>query len=151
MRRSFSFCWAYTVMAAVLFLFCLAVPTGCGMAEKSEETDRMEQTTPGIYHSMTPEEAKARMDSGDSIIVLDVRRADEYAHSHIPGAVLLPNENIADTPPASLPDLDAEILVYCRSGRRSREAAEKLAAMGYTAVYDFGGIIDWPYETESGQ
>lgn len=151
MKRPSSPGRAYIVITAVLFLFCLAVPTGCGMADKSEETDRMEQTTPGIYHSMTPQEAKARMDSGDSVIILDVRRADEYAHSHIPGAVLLPNESITDTPPASLPDLDAEILVYCRSGRRSREAAEKLAAMGYTAVYDFGGIIDWPYETERGE
>ncbi len=98
------------------------------------------------YHKMTPQEAKARMDSGDPVIVLDVRTQSEFDSGHIEGALLLSNEQIGTTRPELLPDLNAEILVYCRSGNRSRQAAQKLVAMGYTAVYDFGGIGSWPYE-----
>jgi len=86
------------------------------------------------------------MDSGDEIIILDVRTQEEYDAGHIAGAILIPNETIIDTKPDLLPDLDAEILVYCRSGNRSAQSAKKLLAIGYTNVYDFGGIIDWPYE-----
>lgn len=98
------------------------------------------------YAALTAEEAKGRLEANAAAILLDVRTQEEYDGGHIPGAVCLPNEDIqADLP---LPfDKDAEILVYCRSGRRSAEAAEKLAAMGYTNVADFGGILDWPYET----
>ena len=98
------------------------------------------------YLTLTPEEAKARLDEAEDVILLDVRTQEEFDGGHIPGAVCLPNEDIsADLP---LPfDKDAEILVYCRSGRRSAEAAEKLADMGYANAADFGGIIDWPYET----
>lgn len=103
------------------------------------------------YRTLTPEEAKARMESEDPIIVLDVRTTAEYEEKHIEDALLLPNETIASEPPAELPDKDAEILIYCRSGNRSRQAAEKLIAMGYTNVYDFGGINSWPYETVSGK
>ncbi len=98
------------------------------------------------YHKLTPEEAKARMDAGGEFIILDVRTEEEYNEKHIEGAVLLPNEEIGDTQPELLPDKNAEILIYCRSGRRSKEAAEKLVAMGYMNVYDFGGINDWPYD-----
>jgi rhodanese-related sulfurtransferase len=87
---------------------------------------------------------------GDPAILLDVRTPAEFAEKHIPGALLIPNETIGDTPPPELTDLNAEILIYCRSGSRSRQAAEKLIAMGYTAVYDFGGIASWPYETVKG-
>jgi phage shock protein E len=100
------------------------------------------------YRKITPEEAKVRMDSGDEVLILDVRTREEYDEGHIPGAVLLPNEEIGREAPALLPDKGAEILIYCRSGRRSAEAANKLVALGYTGVYDFGGIIDWPYEIE---
>ena len=86
------------------------------------------------------------MDSGDTIVILDVRTQEEYDAGHIAGAILVPNETISDKQPALLPDLDAEILVYCRSGNRSAQAAKKLIAIGYTNVVDFGGIIDWPYE-----
>lgn len=99
---------------------------------------------------ITAEEAHARMESGGPIVVVDVRTAEEYAEKHIPGAILLPNEEIGTEPPAQLPVLDAEILLYCRSGNRSAQAARKLADMGYSNVGDFGGINDWPYETESG-
>ena len=104
------------------------------------------QATPAQYQKITAEQAKERMDSGDEIVILDVRTQDEFNAGHIAGAILIPNETILDTQPALLPDLNAEILVYCRSGNRSAQAAKKLIAMGYTNVYDFGGIIDWPYE-----
>lgn len=99
------------------------------------------------YRKMTATEAKARMDSGEPVIILDVRTQSEFASGHIAGAVLIPNETIGAEKPAGLPDTGAEILVYCRSGNRSAQAARKLVAMGYTNVWDFGGIIDWPYET----
>ena len=98
------------------------------------------------YKKISAEDAKARMDSGDTIVILDVRTQEEYDAGHIAGAILVPNETIADKQPQLLPDLDAEILVYCRSGNRSAQAANKLLAIGYTNVVDFGGIIDWPYE-----
>lgn len=82
------------------------------------------------------------MGKDDDHIVVDVRRADEYAAGHIPGAILIPNEEIGTEQPAELPDLDQIILIYCRSGNRSKQASQKLADMGYTNVYEFGGIID---------
>lgn len=101
------------------------------------------------YHKISAAEAKKMMDE-DDVVVVDVRRADEYAQEHIPGALLIPNESIKDTEPEALPDKEAAILIHCRSGVRSKQAANKLVKMGYTNIYDFGGIIDWPYETESG-
>lgn len=98
---------------------------------------------------ITAEEAHARMNGGSPTVV-DVRTAGEYAGGHIPGAILLPNEDIGAELPSQLPVLDAEILIYCRSGNRSAQAARKLADMGYTNLSDFGGITDWPYETEAG-
>ena len=98
------------------------------------------------YHLINAEEAKERLDSGDALILVDVRTKEEFDAGHIEGALLLPNEEILDTPPELLPDKNAEILLYCRSGNRSAQAAKKLVAMGYTNVYDFGGIIDWPYD-----
>lgn len=102
--------------------------------------------TPAAYKKISAADAKARMDSGDEIIILDVRTKEEYDAGHIKGAILVPNETIIDEQPELLPDLDAEILVYCRSGNRSAQAAKKLLAIGYTNVVDFGGIIDWPYD-----
>lgn len=135
-------CLAFA-LAAVLLSGC-AAPAAVESATVVPETTAVAASAE--YHKITAEEAKARMDSGDTIIVLDVRTREEYDTGHIAGAVLLPNETIPDTQPDVLPDLDAEILVYCRSGNRSAQAANKLVAMGYTSVYDFGGIIDWPYE-----
>ena len=98
------------------------------------------------YKKISAADAKARIDSGDELIILDVRTQEEFDAGHIAGAILVPNETILDEQPELLPDLDAEILVYCRSGNRSGQAANKLIDMGYTNVVDFGGIIDWPYE-----
>ena len=97
------------------------------------------------YRKITAKEAYEKMQFG-GVTVVDVRTKAEYNEGHIPGAILLPNENIGSTVPEELPEKDAVILVYCRSGRRSRKAAEKLLSIGYRNVYDFGGIIDWPYE-----
>ena len=95
---------------------------------------------------LSPEEAKARMDGNPGLILLDVRTQEEYDEGHIPGAVCLPNEMIVAGMPFPF-GKDAEILVYCFSGQRSAEAAKKLRDMGFTNVSDFGGIMDWPYET----
>ena len=102
------------------------------------------------YHQISQDEAKAMMALDDGHVVVDVRRQDEYDEGHIPGAILVPNESIATEPPEALPDLDQIILVYCRSGRRSKEAAGKLAQIGYTNIYEFGGIIDWTGEIVTG-
>ena len=132
--------------------FLLAALICFGMAALKFCTSRMksnfsESTTPKTgAGTITPEEAKARMDENDAVLVLDVRTQEEYDQGHIPGAVCLPNEEITADMPVVF-DKDAEILVYCRSGRRSAEALEKLRKMGYTNVADFGGILGWPYET----
>ena len=100
-----------------------------------------------MYHRISQEEAKQMMARDDGHIIVDVRRQDEYDAGHIPGAILIPNENIGTEQPEQLPDKDQIILIYCRSGRRSKEAAQKLADMGYTNVCEFGGIMDWTGET----
>ena len=99
------------------------------------------------YQKIAPEEAKRMMDDGEAFILLDVRTEEEFETKRIEGAVLIPDYEIKERAPAELPDKNAQILVYCRSGRRSAQAAENLIKMGYANVYDFGGIIDWPYET----
>ena len=102
-----------------------------------------------MYTKITAAEAKRIMDSGEEYILLDVREQDEFDEWHIPGAILIPYTEIKAQAEAKLTDKDAQILVYCRSGRRSKIAAEALSELGYTNVKEFGGIIDWPYETES--
>lgn len=96
--------------------------------------------------NISQETAKEIMDTKECII-LDVRTPEEFAEGHIPGAILIPDYEIAEKAPNILTDKDALILVYCRSGRRSKNAANQLVDMGYTNIKEFGGIIDWPYET----
>lgn len=103
-----------------------------------------------MYHETTPEEVLELLDNGEDITLVDVRRGDEYEEAHIPGAILLPNEDIVKAKPDELPNEDATIIIYCRTGRRSKEAALKLIELGYTNVYDMGGINNWPYDTVSG-
>ena len=115
----------------------LLVLTGCGGTA-------MENT----YQQITQEEAKDMMDAGD-VVVLDVREQSEFDAGHIPGAVLLPVGTIAkDTAAAVIPEPDTVVLVYCRSGNRSKTASKALADLGYTNVYEFGGINTWPYDIE---
>ena len=97
------------------------------------------------YEQISGEEAKALMDSESGYIIIDARTQEEYDLGHIPGAILIPEYEIADRAEAELPDKDQLILVYCRSGRRSKIAAEELVKLGYTNVKEFGGIIDWEY------
>ena len=98
------------------------------------------------YTQISQDEAKQMMELDDGHVIVDVRRQDEYDAGHIPGAICIPNESIGSEQPQELPDLDQVILIYCRSGNRSKQAAQKLFNMGYTKVYEFGGINDWTGE-----
>ena len=120
-----------------MLISLLLVLTGCG-GNTSDE-----------YQQITQEEAKEMMDTQE-VIILDVREQDEYDSGHIPGAVLLPVGTIdEDTAAEVIPEKDSTVLVYCRSGNRSKTASSSLAELGYTNIYEFGGINTWPYETES--
>ncbi len=99
-----------------------------------------------LYEQINAEKAKEIMDSGTEYIIIDSRTEEEFAQGHIEGAILIPEYEIADRAESELPKKDALILVYCRSGRRSKIASEELVKLGYTNVKEFGGIIDWPYE-----
>lgn len=101
------------------------------------------------YQTITPEEGAKLMGEG-GVTVVDVRSPDEYESGHVPGAVNIPNEEIGTAQPDGLPDLNAALIVYCQTGVRSKEAADKLAGIGYTDVKDMGGIVDWPYDTVTG-
>ena len=103
------------------------------------------------YRQVTAEEAIALMEKESGYLILDVRTAQEYSEKHIPKAVNIPNESIGTEEIPALPDKNQLILVYCRSGNRSKQAAEKLAALGYTNIVEFGGINSWPGETVSGE
>ena len=118
-------------------LLSLLLLTGCG----GNSSDG--------YQQITQEEAKEMMDTQE-VIILDVREQDEYDSGHVPGAVLLPVGTIdEDTAAEVIPEKDSTVLVYCRSGNRSKTASSTLAELGYTGIYEFGGINTWPYETES--
>ena len=119
-------------------------PTSVFIAGKLGGEDTM------TYKQISMDEAKQIFESGgaDSYIILDVRRSDEFADGHIPGAINVANESIGAEPPAELADKNQLIYVYCRSGNRSKQAAEKLVALGYTNIVEFGGIIDWTGEIE---
>ena len=126
-----------------IILCVLFVLRGCASVK---EADSVEDEAAPAYTQISQEEAKEMMGRDDGHVVVDVRRQDEYDEGHIPGAILIPNESINGKPPEALPDRDQVILIYCRSGNRSRQASEKLAAMGYTNVYEFGGINTWTGE-----
>ena len=118
-------------------LLTLALPFGCvGCSDGGSAT----------YAQISGAEAKALMDSESGYIIIDARTQEEYNQGHIAGAVMIPEYEIADRAENELPDKDQLILVYCRSGRRSKIAAEELVKLGYTNVKEFGGIIDWEYE-----
>ncbi len=132
----------------LLTLSTVLIFTGCSNGKVATTETNTEPATAviseaAIYHKLSAEEAKQKMDSGDALIILDVRTEEEFNTGHIQGAILIPNETINTEPPAILPDKNATILVYCRSGNRSKQAADKLVEMGYTQIYDFGGISGW--------
>ena len=118
-------------------LLTLALPFGCvGCSDGGSAT----------YEQIDGAKAKALMDSESRYIIIDARTQEEYDEGHIPGAILIPEYEIADRAEKELPDKNQLILVYCRSGRRSKIAAEELVKLGYTNIKEFGGIIDWQYE-----
>ena len=125
------------LLAAILLLL-----TGCGSNGQVMDGDGMVNS----YTQISQEQAKEIMAREDGHVIVDVRRQDEYDAGHIPGAILIPNESIGTEQPEELPDLNQIILIYCRSGNRSKQAAQKLFGMGYTNIYEFGGIIDWTGE-----
>ena len=128
---------------AFLLITALLLLTGCSSGSgQVMDGDGMVRS----YMQISQEQAKEMMAQEDGHIIVDVRRQDEYDAGHIPGAILIPNEGIGTEQPEELPDLNQIILIYCRSGRRSKEAAQKLFDMGYTNIYEFGGIIDWTGE-----
>ena len=128
------------VMAALLLPAALLL-SGCG-----KDLDKAGDAGQLSYTQITREEARRMMTEEEGCLILDVRRQDEFDSGHIPGALCLPNEEIGAERPKELPDPEQVILVYCRSGRRSKEAAQKLADLGYSRVYEFGGILDWTDE-----
>ena len=111
----------------------------------SSEALAENMTDKAAYHKISAEEAYEMMASQE-VVVVDVRTREEYNGGHIENAVLVPNESIGSEMPEALPDKEATLLIYCRSGRRSKDAAQKLLELGYQNVFDFGGVIDWPYE-----
>ncbi|MCL2052611.1 MAG: rhodanese-like domain-containing protein [Lachnospiraceae bacterium] len=126
-----------------LISFKILLMIGCGTNEKEEVGNEMNIKITAI----TAMEAFKIMESGEEFILLDVRSSEEYREKHIAGAILIPDNEIANRAEKELPDKNAKILVYCRSGKRSEAAANKLAEMGYLNVLNFGGINDWPYGT----
>ena len=124
----------------IFLLLAVMLLTDCGQDKENDQG--------AVYVNITAEEAKQIMDSEEGYIILDVRTQEEYDQGHIPGAILIPDTEIKARAEEVLTDKDQLILVYCRSGRRSKLAAEALVELGYTNIKEFGGIIDWSYEVE---
>lgn len=125
--------WMIGAIAALLVVAAM----GCGQTKDKDAFD-----------TISGAEAKALMDSESAYTIVDVRTIAEYEEGHIPGAVLLPLDEVAERAEELLPDKEELLLVYCRSGRRSKQAAQQLVRLGYTNVKEFGGILDWQYEVE---
>ena len=124
----------------ILFLLTALLLTACGKVNTNKQES--------VYMNITAQEAKQIMDTQEGYIILDTRAQYEYDEGHIPGAIVIPHDEIEEKAEQMLPDKDQLILVYCRSGRRSKIAAEALVELGYTNIKEFGGILDWPYEVE---
>lgn len=125
----------------LLILLALVVLVGCTAAIEKEQVK---------YEKITAEEAKRIIDT-EEVIILDVRSPEEYEEAHIEGALLIPDYELESLASSMLPDKNKKILIYCRSGNRSKTASHVLIDMGYTQVFDFGGIIDWPYDRIKGK
>ena len=125
------------VSIGIIAILCMFSFVGC-----TNQENNMKNT----YTSITTQEAKSLMDAETDYVIIDARTQEEFAEGHIKNAILIPEYEIAKRAEKEIPDKDALILVYCRSGRRSKIASEELVKLGYTNVKEFGGIIDWPYE-----
>ena len=135
--------WLMIAVCTTLLLAAACAPAGDGGMEAQPGGDG--------YKTISAEEAHQILADNPQAVLVDVRTQEEYDEAHIEGAILIPTETIGEEPPTELPDLDAEILIYCRTGIRAGQAAEKLSKMGYTNVSNMGGINDWPYETVTGE
>ena len=133
------------LLPTVIALTAVLIFTGCG-SSADDKTAGDKKT----YRQVSPEEAAAMMEEETDYIILDVRTQEEYETAHIPGAICIPNETIGTEDIPELPDKEQLILVYCRSGNRSKQASEKLVNQGYTNIVEFGGINSWTGETVSG-
>lgn len=146
------------MMIIVLALLCLGVTACDTLVDSRTQIDSKNKVPTQIdssivlnYTNIKPEEAKKRLASEKGIILLDVRTQEEYEEKRIPNSILIPVDIIEKVELSKITNKNATIFVYCRSGRRSAIASEALVKMGYTNVYDLGGINDWPFETESGK
>lgn len=140
----------FVAMIAVVALALAGVVAlaGCSAAPAESEGTSMSDSS-NVYAKITADEAKTMMDAGN-VTIVDVRTAQEYADGHIPGAINIPLESIGSDKPAELTDTDADLIVYCRTGVRSKQASDKLVELGYQHVNDMGGIVDWKGETVTG-
>ncbi|WDV44979.1 rhodanese-like domain-containing protein [Clostridiaceae bacterium M8S5] len=137
----------------LIFIVVITLVNFSGCSKKTEGNNENNEgvkvgTVNNTYQTITPQEAKKMIDEDTNVQLLDVRTKQEYDENHIPSSILLPYDEIKDRAKSVLPNKDAKIIVYCRSGRRSKIASLELINMGYKNVYDLGGIIDWPYEVE---
>lgn len=148
-----------TALFIILGWMVMMLITACGIMEQTdtpieelEVTESLEETetAEAEYIKLTPEEAKEMIDTED-VIILDVRTEEEFQQGHIEGAVLIPDYDLDKLAAEMLPDKEATILIYCRSGNRSKLASHLLIGMGYQNVYDFGGILDWRYGEVQGE
>jgi phage shock protein E len=130
------------ILSIMLLIMTSILISSCSRDSKSDG----QVTEKAVYRKISAQEAKKMMEETEDYILVDVRTEQEFNAGHIEGALLIPDYEIKGTEVKELPDKDALILLYCRSGRRSAEAAHRMIQMGYTNLYDFGGIIDWPYE-----
>ena len=124
----------------MMLLLAVLLLTGCSAGKGEKDV--------ASYEMITAQQAKEIMDTQEGYVILDTRTEEEYEQGHIPGAIVISHEEIKEKAESVLTDKDQLILVYCRSGRRSKLAAQDLVELGYTNVKEFGGIIDWPYEVE---
>lgn len=143
----------YCCIGVGLLIITIFTACGANSTEQNHNSDinQSDSQQTVTYECISQEEAHTLMEDGTDCIILDVRTQEEYDEKHILNAICIPNETIGTEPPAELPDKEQLILVYCRSGNRSKQAAEKLAAMGYTNVKEFGGINTWTGATVSHQ
>lgn len=136
-----------SIHLGTILILGIIILTACTSTKQNKQEQEI-LPAEAEYHKITTEQAKKIIDT-EEVIIVDVRMKEEYEEAHIENAILIPNETIDNSKLEELPDLNAKILVYCRSGNRSKQAAKKLVKIGYTNVYDFGGILDWSYATVS--
>ena len=127
-----------SIVAALVFLIAVS---GCASEEAFEKKE-------GDYMRINAEKAKEMMENLEEFVLLDARTEEEFFEGHIPGAIVIPHDEIFERAENEISEKDIPVFVYCRSGNRSKTASKALVDLGYSEVYEFGGIIDWPYEIE---